>query len=119
MTFHYRPLGIGGMFHAQFPSAMGNSTRCLSRWAFVDEALQLMLSRFRALDIPQRRLEVKIFGGASRDNNAFSVAQRNIDTAFRVTREEKLVLVASSVGGSKGRKILFDTLSGKTSLSFL
>jgi chemotaxis protein CheD len=71
--------------------------------------------------IDPSELHVKLFGGANvlmstNDGEPDTVGHRNCAAARRVVEEEQLRLVASDLGGARGRVIYFSTASGEVRL---
>ncbi len=85
------------------------------------------LGRYGSLSIPEliKRFErsggklslttAKVFGGAHMLSAlAFAnIPERNIDVALRCLAQYKIKIVNKVVGGDRGRKIVFDTKSGR------
>lgn len=55
--------------------------------------------------------EAQIFGGA-KNISGRSHADANIEIAQRILRTKHISLVSEDIGGSKGRKLMFDTTNG-------
>lgn len=60
---------------------------------------------------PRSKLEAHIFGGAS--NIRSEKGEKNIEIARKILHARKIPIVSEDVGGTKGRKIAFDTESGQ------
>jgi chemotaxis protein CheD len=85
----------------------------------VDFSIRYLLERFDALGACRQELEVKLFGGADvlpvsavRAHIA-TVGAMNCKVALEVLEKEGLRVVASDLGGLKGRTIHFDTGTGE------
>jgi chemotaxis protein CheD len=64
----------------------------------------------------------KVFGGGEViDTNVanFHIGDRNITIAKEMLEEERIRIVASSVGGKLGRKIIFDSYTGAVQHKFI
>ncbi|MGB5157683.1 hypothetical protein [Desulfobacterium sp. N47] len=67
-------------------------------------------------------IECKIFGGSElllsfwTIDEKMSVGKQNSIMALNIIRKEGLILVAKDLGGTKARKIIFDTTTGKVFL---
>lgn len=83
---------------------------------YVDCSLYRMLEYFRQRGILPPDLDVKLFGGADMfDRNGSarsSIGNQNIKKAMEIIRSEGLKLLASDIGGMRGRKIYFSTATG-------
>jgi chemotaxis protein CheD len=67
-------------------------------------------------------VEAKVFGGCNslyRANDLFKVGARNVATAFSVLRDYNIRVSAQHVGGQYGRKIVFNTSTGKVTMRLL
>ena len=64
-------------------------------------------------------LVAKIFGGAHQINNTINVGDRNIQIAREQLETYDIRIIAENVGGTVGRKIWYDTGSGKVLMKFL
>ena len=112
--------GMGAMAHCLLPEAGAPAEALPQRLAlrFVDTTLELMLRDFLCRGVSCQDLEIKLFGGAG---NVFRpgappslyVGRRNVETALSGLAARGLTLAASSVGGTRGRLIEFDTGSGE------
>jgi chemotaxis protein CheD len=57
-----------------------------------------------------------LFGGGEviqTQTDYFYIGRRNINTAYELLGDYRIPVVGSSTGGKYGRKIIFDTYSGK------
>jgi hypothetical protein len=64
----------------------------------------------------------KVFGGANQyaySNNAFNIGERNVHLALHMLEESNIPVIASSVGGGCGRKILFECGSGQVLMKYI
>lgn len=67
-------------------------------------------------------LEAKVFGGCNslyREKNTYRIGERNTEAALQVLKEFNIPVVAQHVGGSYGRKIVFNTATGKVRMRLL
>jgi chemotaxis protein CheD len=64
-------------------------------------------------------ITAKMFGGANLVNLTMNVGERNGDTAKRILNGENIKLLAESVGGTQGRKILFNTGDGSVQMRYI
>ncbi|MBN1769604.1 MAG: chemotaxis protein CheD [Prolixibacteraceae bacterium] len=63
----------------------------------------------------KRRMVAKIYGGASLLNlgsSTFNIGQRNINIAKEKLKELNIQIIEEEIGGTTGRKILFDPQTG-------
>ena len=67
-------------------------------------------------------LEAKVFGGCNslyRNNDIFRIGERNIAMALEVLKSFDIRVIAKHVGGHHGRKIVFNTSTGKVRVRIL
>jgi chemotaxis protein CheD len=94
-------------------------------YRYVDSAISAMLRHFEQHGMQKNHLEVKLFGGAEifrpseTGSSAITVGQQNILRATQIIKQEGLNLVASDVGGTRGRKLLYHSHTGKIYLKRL
>ncbi|MBL7857090.1 MAG: chemotaxis protein CheD [Cyclobacteriaceae bacterium] len=93
----------------------GNANRGLSSTRML---IRAMINRQVRLE----NLEAKIFGGCNSmylNNDCFKVGERNIEMALEVLQSYRIRVSAHHVGGSQGRKIVFNTATGKVRMRLL
>ncbi|PCI05655.1 MAG: chemotaxis protein CheD [Hyphomicrobiales bacterium] len=109
--------GVGGMNHFLLPgedtSKYGESGRY---GAFLMEAL---LNGVYAIGASRDRLQIKLFGGGSITNSSIDPGKLNIEFALRFARDEGLNVVSSSLGGTQGRRIEFNAVTGNVRQKFM
>jgi chemotaxis protein CheD len=104
---------IGGMNHYMLPLWNGQG---LASPRYGNIAIKKLIDNIEALGSSRSNLKAKIFGGAeiiSTSITQFMIGERNIGIARDILHEEKIQIIASSVGGKIGRKIIFDTFTGE------
>jgi chemotaxis protein CheD len=103
---------IGGMNHYLLPETV-NDARSLNGGISATRVLiQMMLRKSSGL----KNLEAQIFGGSNRfftEASFLSVGKQNVTAAKVVLEEAGVVLVHQDTGGEPGRKIYFNTQTGK------
>ncbi len=119
VTFVNRRTGLAAICHALLPASL--SDNCFK---FVNCALAHMLAQFESKQIGRKEIEVKVFGGADMFLNAErstsgTVGAKNIRAAFDFLEGAGLAVVSSDTGGTRGRKILFNSQSGEVWLKRL
>ena len=100
---------IGGMNHYMLPLWNGEG---LASPKYGDVAIERLLNKMLQLGSLRSNIEAKIFGGASvisTKNDLYNIGQRNIQIAEEMLAKENIKIIASSVGGNHGRKILMNT----------
>lgn len=105
---HYLLPGVGD-------EDAGNSDRGI---ASVPMLIMSMFDRNAKIET----LEAKVFGGCNslyRENNVFKIGERNAAIAFSILNDYNINVTATHVGGPYGRKIVFNTATGKVKMRLL
>lgn len=113
-------MSLAGICHAMLPRPRtpNPDSENVERYRFVSYAIPGMLDMFHRAGIQNNEIEVKMFGGASVLQAGCDVqhdrwvGNANIIAAREVLKETRLKLIAESVGGLRGRKIIFNTQTG-------
>jgi len=127
VTMHAPQQGIGTICHAFLPDSSENKTRGHEPQIcrYVDTALQNMLETLDKIGIPRRELVIKMFGGSSgiavkgMEYSSYDIGRRNIEMARKLLKFARLKTQVEDVGGSQGRKIMFNTNTGEVWLKRL
>lgn len=116
VTMHCAQRRWGGIFHALMPRMEecrtspepGDHFRC------VDSAIMYLLHEYAKAGVVANELECKVFGGGSplRHSGPASVGERNVRVALETLKDMNARVVATSLGGYEGRKLLFRTDTG-------
>ncbi len=114
-------LRAGGMNHFSLPDAPAG---CRQPHRFGGPAVTELIERLLALGAQRHRLQARIFGGASvmealRIGSFDSLGARNVDAALDVLASRGIPLATREVGGSRGRKVLFDNRTGEAQVTDL
>jgi chemotaxis protein CheD len=110
--------GVGGLNHFLLPGIPSDESTNLNRGLTSTAMLvRSMLNR----NVNLNTLEAKVFGGCNSlyHNDIFKVGERNIAIALAVLKAFEVRVVAKHVGGSYGRKIVFNTATGKVRVKLL
>ena len=123
VTMWCQRLGAAAACHALLPScgqvSSCDALSCKLRNKYVDCVIPEMLKRFTRMGIDIRKIEVKLFGGADmfkandKDRGRGRIGSMNIAMARKVLKKHGLRLNNLDVGGTRGRKIFFDTRTGE------
>lgn len=130
ITMFSRKIGAAAACHAVLPCCKDGTcppVSCTNKYKFVECVIPEMLKRFRELGAGPDDIEIKMFGGADmimvrKDCRAWDnqrVGRKNILMAREVARYHNLKLNNVDVGGTLGRKIVFDTQTGEVWLKRL
>ncbi len=84
-------------------------------------AIEKLIEETEALGAARGKLIAKIFGGGKvlNDVKSFHIGERNIAIAYRMLDENKIPVIASSTGGERGRKIIFNPYTGEVFQKYL
>jgi chemotaxis protein CheD len=123
VTFWSAKLGIGALTHSQlprcpvdllpFPTSAGHR--------YVDFSIRDIARQFDKCGAVRTEVQVKMFGGADvlivgDTSSKPTVGRQNCEVAIEVLRLEGFHVLASSVGGTAGLNIRFDTRTGEVRL---
>ncbi len=119
---------VGAICHGLLPSCRDEhpcSGGCAEGARYVDCSIRLMLGWFTQRGIVRNEIEVKVFGGSDMfsikdsESSSRTVGRQNLEKALQIIEQEGLRLVASDLGGPRGRKIFFSTHTGEVLLKRL
>jgi len=101
---------IGGMNHFMLPLWNGEG---LASPKYGNIAIELLINKMLLLGCQKKNISAKIFGGGSvikgNESSLYSIGERNIQLAKELLEKEHIKIIAQSVGGFQGRKILMNT----------
>jgi len=109
-------MNIGGINHYMLPLWNGNG---LASPKYGNVAIKKLIKLMEAAGSNKSNLIAKVFGGANQINSSANIGDRNVKIAIDFMKEEGIQIVAKSVGGSIGRKIIFDTDSGEVRMNYV
>lgn len=123
-TFWCARLGIGALCHSLLPRRPTKTPESnpVNGNRYVDFCIRDLARQFDELGARRSEVQVKLFGGAdvlpvsSAAASKPTVGRQNSETAIEIVRAEGLDLVASSLGGTTGLNIKFNTRSGEVLL---
>jgi chemotaxis protein CheD len=108
---------LGGMNHFMLPydedGLWSGASRALR---YGNHAMDALINEMLAGGAVKRRMQVKFFGGANVMATAAKmggVGDDNCRFAQEYAVAEKLNVVSTDLGGSRGRRIMFDPVTGK------
>ena len=112
-------LKVGGINHFMLPLWNGHG---LPSPKYGNIATEKLAEKLYLLGSKKSNLIAKVFGGGEIIDNStkqFNIGERNIIIAFEMLEVLKIPVVAKSVSGKLGRKILFDTSTGEVRHRFI
>ena len=116
VTFYCRTKKIGAIFHAIMPVMPEQEKNKLVKnpYKYVDTSIQYIIRSFYSRGIKQDQIEAKVFGGAQAIfKGEIKSGPTNIRVAFEMLAAHKIKILASDVGGDKGRNLAFITNTGE------
>jgi chemotaxis protein CheD len=124
VTFLVPRLGIGALCHPMMPRCPSTERDAMSVRAgrrYVDFAIREMARQLESLGADRAEAVVKLFGGndvlnVTGSKSQPTIGKQNSDAALRVLAEEGFTLAASSLGGTTGVHISFETVNGEVLL---
>jgi chemotaxis protein CheD len=118
----YDPVSkIGGLAHVMHPSS-GRVPNNSNKAKFVDTAVELMLSMMAKKGAQRERIVAKLFGGAKMfqqdtlSQGVLQIGEENVKAAKEELKKRNIPIVAESTGGTKGRTVFFNVLTGKVTV---
>jgi chemotaxis protein CheD len=110
---------IAGMNHYLLPV---NDKHNSDIEKFGDTSLKCMLDRMLGLGSDQRDIVAKVFGGGellTYKNLNFNIGRKNIEAALGFINDHEIRVISKVVGGTRGRKIVFNTSTGTVIHKFI
>jgi chemotaxis protein CheD len=127
VTMFHKRSGQSAICHAVMPLCEQNgscSVYCAEHSRYTDCIVRAMSGLFFEQGVKAKEIEVKLFGGsnglgAAGDPTRSGVGKQNVTQARKALQERDLILKVSDVGGTEGRKLLFDTSTGEVMIKKL
>jgi chemotaxis protein CheD len=120
VVLYHRAAKLGGVAHIVLPKAPANSVDHPGKYA--DTAIPALIAEFdrRIGQVSRGKLTAKLAGGASMfqveptmlENSQLNIGQRNQDQIEQLLSELSIPILARDLGGSHGRRLILDTVSG-------
>lgn len=110
---------IGGINHFMLPYWNGKGLETPKYGNIAnDKLLKTMLSKGSSI----QNIKAKVFGGGDvigNESPIFNIGKRNIEVALLMLEEYGIKIIAQSIGGDKGRKIIFNTYTGQVQMKYI
>ena len=100
---------IGGACNFLYPIAKKKENR---NGKFGDVAITHLIKLLEKYGSQKPNLTAQVYGGGSLIKDTQKKYTKNIKTARKTLSKNNIKIVSEDIGGSMGRKILFDTASG-------
>jgi len=116
----YDPVAkVGGINHYMLPFWNGQG---LASPKYGNIAIERLVDKMISLGCKKANLKAKVFGGGEViDTNIsqFHIGERNIKLALEMLEEQRIPVLAKSVGGKLGRKIEYCTSTGEVKQRYI
>jgi len=112
-------LKIGGINHYMMPFWNGTG---LASPKYGNIAIEKLIKNMVNLGAQRNNIVAKVFGGAAVLNSSeciFNIGERNIVIQENVLKQLDITVVAKSLGGDRGRKLIFNTDTGVVKMKFI
>jgi chemotaxis protein CheD len=111
--------GIGGMNHFMLP--MGSGAAAASSPRFGPAAMEQLIQRMRDAGARLPLVRARVFGGACMFElpAAAQLGRKNAELALDYLKRRGIEVVQSDVGGTRGRKLIFNTDEGTACLTLI
>jgi chemotaxis protein CheD len=113
VCFYDTVLKCGGINHYMLPYWNGQG---LASPKFGNIAINKLVEKMLSIGCVKKNLVAKIFGGGNiieTSTSQFMIGDRNIAVAKDMLQELNIRIISQRVGGSLGRKIKFNTVTGE------
>jgi chemotaxis protein CheD len=110
---------IGAMNHYLLPGTPDDTVNNMDRGL---TSIRMLIRSLANRSVNVQTLEAKVFGGCNSlyiNNDYFRIGERNVEVALEMLKQHNIALTAQHVGGSVGRKIVFNTETGKVRMRLL
>lgn len=114
-----RRLKQGGINHFMMPYWNGTG---LASPKYGNIAIEKLINNVLLMGSRQEDLIAKVFGGASvltKNDCVFNIGERNINIQSKLLSDFNIKVVAKSLGGDKGRKLIFNTRTGVVKMKYI
>lgn len=109
-------LKIGGINHYMLPLWNGNG---LASPKFGNIAIEKLIEKMVKNGSSTSNLTAKVFGGSNQMQSSMNIGARNIEIAKEILALHNIKIIAENTGGIVGRKLRYDTGTGKVMMKFL
>lgn len=104
---------IGGMNHFLLPERSGTHAADVR---FGAHAMELLINALLKDGAERHRLRAKLFGGSAMSPKLTDIGQANANFATGFLKNERITCSASSLGGTKARRVRFWPTTGRVQL---
>ena len=110
VTLYHPRFRIGAMAHVVLPKSSGN----IRSGKFADTAIPQMIQEIERGGANRGGIVAKMAGGACMfgKEGPFQIGQANADAIHEALAEARIGILATDLGGSKGRRVIFNAGNG-------
>jgi len=111
--------GVGGLLHFQLPSSGFDPQRAMERpLMYADTGMDWLLKQMERLGAEQRRIRVRLVGGATmlNDRGLFDIGRRNHAAIRKLLWQRGMFIEAEQVGGKLPRTMELAVADGMLSI---
>ena len=101
---------VGGIAHCVFPKIRFKERPTNFH---TDTAIQSLINSLQVYDSTAHNLEAQVLGGGHYFGHEKHRAEQVIKRVRKVLRKRKINIISEDIGGSLGRKVIFNTHSGE------
>jgi len=119
VCLHDKVLGQGAINHYLLPHWNGYD---LATMKYGNLSIIRILEELLKLGSRFEDIAAKLFGGAEILTGMptnFQIGRRNARIATEILKEFKIPILVSEMGGNRGRKIIFNTLTGEVEFDYI
>ena len=109
----------GGINHYMMPFWNGSG---LASPKYGNIAIDKLINSMYYIGSKKEDIVAKVFGGAMvlhTEDKIFHIGERNIEIQEKILKEQGIKVVAKSLGGNNGRKIIFNTQTGVVKMKYV
>jgi chemotaxis protein CheD len=111
---------VGGMLHFQLPSSQGEAQRAAEKpLMYADTGLNWLLHQMTRLGAEQRRMQVRLAGGANmlNDQGLFDIGRRNHAAIRKLMWQLGMFIDSEQIGGKMPRTMQLNVADGALSIT--
>ena len=117
LAIYHARLKVGAMAHIVLPESAGRSN---TPGKFADTAVPEMLKQLMEWGAPDHGLTAKFCGGSNMfgGSGPLQIGDANAKAVTRALKSAGIEATAVEVGGSRGRRVIFDCASGEMAVQY-
>src|SRR5690625_947317 len=109
---------IAGLAHIMLPDSSLAKQHDFNRYKYADTAIDILVHKLMENHVSLYGMKAKIAGGAQMfqhhaATDVMRIGPRNIEAVTAQLKKHRIPIVASDVGGDRGRTIEFDPITSK------